>query len=393
MLIMFFIGFVWLAYIYAGYPFLLAILVPWKRVHPKVSASYIPSVSVLIAARNEEKDIGWKIAETLNWDYPAEKLEIFVGSDASDDSTDQIVEGYAAQGVRLVRMLRRGGKVRALNQLEQLARGEVLFFTDANAHIEPHTLRLMVRHFVDPKVGCVTGDSRPIEERHSPALSRGAEVYWGYETILKRLESSIGSVLVCDGAIFCQRANLFEPLSPNFANDLESPIRMGSAGYWVLHEPRALVFEQESTSPREEFNRRRRMSAQGMLAMLTLPGALCGIRGWQFISHKFLRWLSLIPALMVFGATAVLARGSFFFQLLLIVQSSFCLCALGGLAMTTWARRVPHVFAVPFYVVLGLVGALVGVAESLMGRRFDIWEIPTSSRGEAVLDPISSTKE
>ena len=163
-------------------------------------------ISVLIAARNEEKDIGWKISETLGWDYPPEKLEILVASDASDDSTDEIVRSMSDPRVTFVRMKRRGGKVRALNKLAELARGEILFFTDANAHIGPQALRLMVRHFADHRVGCVTGDSRSIKERDRPAVSTGASVYWGYESAVKRLENRIGSVLVCDGAIFCIRA-------------------------------------------------------------------------------------------------------------------------------------------------------------------------------------------
>ena len=99
-----------------------------------------------------------------------------MASDASDDSTDEIVKSMSDPRVTLVRMEKRGGKVRALNRMAQLARGEILFFTDANAHIGAQALRLMVRHFADGRVGCVTGDSRPIKERDRPAVSSGASV-------------------------------------------------------------------------------------------------------------------------------------------------------------------------------------------------------------------------
>lgn len=376
----------WLVYVYAGYPVILALVALRRRLRPVISERCEPSVSVLIAARNEEKDIGWKITETLGWDYPPEKLEILVASDASDDSTDEIVKSMGGPRVTFVRMKKRGGKVRALNRLAELARGEILFFTDANAHIGPQAVRLMVRHFADARVGCVTGDSRPIRESDNPAVSSGASVYWGYESTVKRLENRIGSVLVCDGAIFCMRAFLFHPLDPNLANDLETPMRIGASGSWITHEPAALVFERDTTSPFEEFQRRRRMCAQGMLAMMTLPGVLGGLRGWQFISHKFLRWTSLIPMLMVLASSAALAPHSLFFSSMLILQAIFYGLAALGLQRANAHRPVPTLIAIPFYVVLGVVGALVGQFDSLRGKRFDVWEISSSSRG-----PVEAT--
>ncbi len=377
----FFIGVLWLAYVYAGYPLLLVLVAVWRRARPIASAESLPSVSVLIAARNEEKDIGWKLTETLAWDYPSDKLEILVASDASEDSTDEIVRTFADPRVVLVRMERRGGKARALNRMAELARGEVLFFTDANSHIGACALRLMVRHFADPRVGCVTGNTRFIEERENAAVSVGGGTYLGYETILKRLENRIGSVLVCDGAIFCMRSALFQCLYPDLANDLELPMRVGAAGYWVLHEPEALVLERGTSSPWEEFQRLRRMCAQGTLAMFKLRNLFFGLRGWQFLSHKFLRWTSLIPMLMVLVSSAVLARNSFFFASLLALQAIFYGLAAFGLERATAGRPVARLIAVPFYVVLGVVGALVGELDSLLGKRFDVWEIPSLSRG------------
>jgi poly-beta-1,6-N-acetyl-D-glucosamine synthase len=372
----------WLIYVYVGYLAVLALVSLRRRVHPLVSERCEPSVSVLIAARNEEKDIGWKIRETLAWEYPREKMEILIASDASDDSTDEIVKSMSSPRVTLVRMDQRGGKVRALNRLAELARGEILFFTDANAHIGPQALRLMVRHFADERVGCVTGDSRSIRERDNPAISSGASAYWGYEGALKRLENRIGSVLVCDGAIFCMRALLFHRLDPNLANDLEAPMRIGG-GCWITHEPAALAFERDTTSPLEEFSRRRRMCAQGMLAMMTMPGVLGGLRGWQFFSHKFLRWTSLIPMLMVLVSSAVLARNSFFFASMLALQAIFYGLAALGLTRALTDRPVDRLIAVPLYVVIGVAAALVGVVDSLRGKRFDVWEIPSLSRGSA----------
>src|SRR5690349_8634755 len=115
MVLVFLIGAMWLAYVYVGYLVILAVVSRWVRVHPKSSSTYMPSVSVLIAAHNEEKDIGWKIVETLALDYPVAKLDILIASDASGDATDEIVRRFAGPRVTLIRMEPRGGKARALN--------------------------------------------------------------------------------------------------------------------------------------------------------------------------------------------------------------------------------------------------------------------------------------
>jgi cellulose synthase/poly-beta-1,6-N-acetylglucosamine synthase-like glycosyltransferase len=392
MTVIFMLGVLWIAYVYAGYPLLLALVALRKRVRPLIAGRLQPSVSVLIAAHNEAQDIGWKVTETLAWDYPADQLEILVASDASDDATDEIVRSCGDPRVTLIRMERRGGKNRALNRLAELARGEILFFTDANAHIGPPALQLMIRHFADPRVGCVTGDSSAIDDHE--AIAGGAGAYWSYESTLKRLENRIGSVLVCDGAIFCMRAALYHRLSPDLANDLELPMRIGAAGQWVIHEPAAIAFERDTAAPRQEFQRRRRMCAQGMRAMLELRGVFSGLRGWQFVSHKLLRWLSLVPMLMMLGASAVLARNSLGFAAALAIQGVFYGLAAAGLARAIAGRPAASPLAVPFYVVLGVVGALVGVGETLLGRRFDVWEIPTLSRGpSSVTFPGAPTGE
>jgi cellulose synthase/poly-beta-1,6-N-acetylglucosamine synthase-like glycosyltransferase len=372
----------WLTYVYIGYPLalkLLAAVGPVRRA--AVREDFLPSVSVLIAARNEEKDIGWKVAETLAYDYPEERLDVLVASDASGDRTDEILRSLDNPRLTFVRMDKRGGKGVALNRLAQLAKGDLLFFTDANAHIPAHCLRRMVRHFADPRVGCVTGTTTSAGPPSDLAIGSGNKVYLGYESRIDELESRLGSVLVCDGAIHLIRRSLFEPVSPELANDLEVPMRIGHAGYWVLYEPEAQVIENDTPSPGEEFKRRRRVSAQGILGMWKLRSTLRGLRGWQFISHKFLRWLTLVPLVLLLISTAALARNRIFLALL-ILQGIFYLLALAGLILTLLGRKVSRSGSVPFYVVLGVAGALVGVAEACLGRRFAVWDIAALSRGE-----------
>jgi cellulose synthase/poly-beta-1,6-N-acetylglucosamine synthase-like glycosyltransferase len=392
-LAIFLTGVFWLAYVYAGYPVILAIIALFRRARPKHQAYYAPAVSVLISARDEEKDIGWKVRETLDWDYPG-KLEVLVASDASTDRTDEVLAEIRDPRLKWIRIEKRGGKGKALNELARMASGEIFFFTDANAHVEPQSLEKMVRHFSDPQVGCVTGDSWPISDRDRQVMDGGAGVYWGVESLVKNLESSIGSVLVCDGAIFCVRRSLYVPVDPELANDLESPMHVGDAGYWLLHEPGARVFEHETSSPKEEFGRRRRIAAQGALGMWRLRHTMHGLRGWQFFSHKFLRWLTPVPlALILIGSLGL--AGNRLFDLLIAAQVIFYAAAAAGSFYSRSGLPMNRLLAVPFYVLLCSLGTVAGFIDACRGRRFNVWEIPAMSRGRAeaaVVASVSSEK-
>jgi len=380
MFIIFTVGVVWLLYVYFGYPALLAILGKLYAIRPSRSTDILPHVSVLLSARNEKEDIGWKLAETLAWDYPAEKLEILVASDASDDGTDEIIRGFDNRGVKPFRMETRVGKNAALNLMEPYASGEILFFTDANANIAPGILRSMVQHFADSRVGCVTGSTCPATDDHNARIGHGAGVYERYETLIFKLESKIGSVLVCDGAIFAIRRELFQPLLPELSDDLELAIRISAAGYWTVFESQAMVLERDTSSAREEFRRRRRMGATGVLGMWKLRRELWGFRGFQFVSHKFLRWLTLVPMLMILMSTAFMFRQPLM-AALLVAQVAFYASALVALSLAILGRRVRRLFAVPFYILLGAAGTLMGMFEPLFGKRYHIWEIAPLSRG------------
>jgi len=374
------VGILWIGYVFAGYPLLLAALARLRRIRPIVRDDDFPTVSVLISARNEERDIEWKVRETLAWDYPPDRLNVWVASDASDDRTDEVLKGIHDSRFHFVRMERRGGKNRALNRLAQLAEGDLFFFSDANSHVNAACLRRMVRHFADQRVGCVTGNSNTRATENEP--DSGIAVYWGHEMLIRSLENEFGSVLVCDGAIFCLRRVLYVPCIPELANDLELPLRIGGAGYWLLHEPRAQVQEKETSSPWEELSRRRRICAQGALGMWKLRGTLRGVRAWQFFSHKFLRWLLAIPLTLVLGSCLLLA-GHNYVALILGMQVVFWGLALVGLTAARGGKAVPKVLSPLVYLLISTVGALLGVIDACAGRRFDVWESPSLTRGHA----------
>jgi cellulose synthase/poly-beta-1,6-N-acetylglucosamine synthase-like glycosyltransferase len=382
MIVLFWVGVVWIAYVYVGYPLILWLLGLVRTVGPEIRADHRPSVSVLIAAWNEERDIAWKLTETLNWDYPADRFEVLVASDGSEDRTDEIVRGMTDARLTFVRMEQRGGKSAALNRLAQLARGEILFFTDANSHIEPGALRRIARHFADSRVGCVTGEMHYRDEREESAVSEGTRVYWGYEALIKQMESRIGSVLVCVGSVFAIRTALFEPLHPEVANDLELPLRIGRTGRWLRYEPTVRSVERPAQTGREEFSRQRRIVAQGALALWRLRAQLTPLRAWQFISRKVLRWLTAVPLVLLLVSTAALAPRSPF-GLLLVPQVAFWALALVGYILARAGVRPGRLFSLPFYVVLVAFAGVMGVIDACAGRRFRVWDTAALSRGSA----------
>jgi cellulose synthase/poly-beta-1,6-N-acetylglucosamine synthase-like glycosyltransferase len=378
------IGISWIGYVYVGYPIAVWLIGLLSSFHANSSEDFLPTISVLISARNEEKDIGRKISETLGWNYPNDRLEVVIASDASDDKTDEIVRSVKDPRIKFLRLEERVGKNEALNRLAQIATGEFFFFTDANSHIPEVCARKMIRNFADPRVGCVTGADRIIREEQKSAIGIGENSYWTYETNLQRLESRLGSVLICFGAIFCIRKSLFSKLQTDLANDLELPIRIGGAGHAILYETEAWAAEKPTRSPNEEFARRRRICAQGLLGFWRLRECLHGLRAWQFLSRKFLRWTVSIPLLMLLFSSASLASNPLF-RSILIAQILFYAAACIGWIFSLFGRMENSAFALPFYFVLVNVAALVGLIDACAGRRYNVWEVASMTRGTETL--------
>jgi len=383
---LFWLGVVWLGYVYVGYPALLWFIGLFRPFHADASDSYLPKVSVLISARNEQKDIGWKITETLAWNYPRELLEVLVASDASEDGTDEILAKVSDPRFRALRLEERKGKNEALNRLNELAQGELLFFTDANSHIESACLRKMVRHFADPRVGCVTGIEHTLREKDDSGVAAGTRASLGYEAQVNALESRIGSVLVADGSIFCMRRSLFSTLQQDLANDFELPAHIGEAGRAILFDPLVVSFEKSTSSPTEEFNRKRRICGQGILGFWRLRNCFSGFRAWQLVSRKFLRWFGAVPlALILFSNLWLVSHA--FYALVLASQVIFYSLALVGWSLAT-RRRSTGAATFPFFFVLVNIAALVGVIQALSGKRFGVWESAAHSRGSRVEIPL-----
>ena len=214
-------------YVYVGYPLLLKLVHLLAGRTPAHEPTREPTLTLVISAFNEEASIREKLDNTLQLDYPSERLQVLVVSDASDDRTDDIVREYEGRGVGLVRMTERGGKTVGLNAALREASGEVVVFSDANAMYRRDALRRLAAPFADPAVGAVVGESTYHDSETASEASES--LYWKYETAIKRLESETGSVVGGDGAIYAIRRSLYVPMRADALSDFVNPLQIVKA--------------------------------------------------------------------------------------------------------------------------------------------------------------------
>ncbi len=332
----------------------------------------LPNVSVLVAAYNEQECIGHRIENLLAQDYPADKLEVLIGSDASSDETDAIVQRYAARGVKLSRA-ERCGKAGVLSRLVALAKGDVLVMTDANTEFERDAIRRLVQPLRDEHVGLVCGRLR----LHSPAGAPVAEgAYWKLESLLKLYESRRGCVMGANGGIYAVRKQLFPPLpAGTVVDDFVAALRVLESGYKVCYEPEAVGHEEAAPDHSGEYRRRVRIAAGCFRALSYHRDLLSprhGFTAFALWSHKVLRWFVPHAMLVALLANLFLARGSTFFSVTLLAQCvAYALAALSLLGMTP--RHVRAVADAAAHFVEMNAALLVGFFNYSRGAQGQTW--------------------
>jgi cellulose synthase/poly-beta-1,6-N-acetylglucosamine synthase-like glycosyltransferase len=315
-----------------------------------------PTVTLIVAAHDEESVIERRIENLLALDYPPDRLTVVVASDASSDRTDELVEAAAARDGR-VRLLRcpRGGKVAAQNRAVAASDSEILAFTDANAQWRPDALRLLVRSFADPDVGYVCGG-------HFYEAADGTNregTYWRFESWLRRNESALGSITGGIGPIYAVRRSDYVEVDPRFGHDLALPYVMVQRGRRAVFEPDAVAWEKPSRNLGDEYRRKVRMFEHCWL--IVLRGRM--LRGLgptyllEIVSHRHLRYASGLLHLILLGSSIALVGDGLVYDIALGVQLLVLLAAgLGvGIAryyvLVTWATVVSLVrylrFGVP----------------------------------------------
>ncbi len=371
-----------LVYNYFLYPLILFLVKKVKTApSPAQDPEPWPPVTLIISAFNEEQVIGQKIENALRLDYPPDKLEILVVSDASTDGTDAIVRDWEKRDsrVHLLRMPERRGKTAGLNQAVQRATGEILVFSDANAIYNPAAIKELVRWFQQPEVGYVVGKAVYLEEGANPAGSSEG-IYWKYELWLKELESNFHSVVGGDGAIYAIRKELFDPLKEDDINDFVNPLQIIAKGYRGVFNPRAVCYEYAADQFEKEYQRKRRIVNRSWRAFKRYRHLFSWGRHGKFLfllySHKVIRWFNWVFFAAIYLSTIAinLLTDSLFFRVVLGLEALFLLLAFVGYQLDKKGKSIPSIFYLPYYYLLINLAALGAFIDDLRGKKYVKWE-------------------
>jgi poly-beta-1,6-N-acetyl-D-glucosamine synthase len=377
---LFFIAVFIVFYNYAGYALLLFIINKIRKPRVEKDVDFFPSVSFIVAAYNEEDCIEKKIINSLEQDYPADKIEYIFITDGSSDNTNNIIRKYPS--VVLLSAEERRGKTAALNRVVKLASNDILIFSDANTFLNGDATRRIASHYFDKTVGGVAGEKKVIAAgKQANEVGAGEGLYWKYESALKKLDSDFYSVVGAAGELFSLRRELYEPVSEAvILDDFIISMQVALKGYRIVYEPRAYAIELPSFSMGDEQKRKIRIAAGGFQAMVMLSSLF---KFWKhpklsflYISHRVLRWtLSPISLVLAFIANAVLyfndANGFFAF-------SFFLQILFYGMAVL--ARILPgnlpgfQIFKLAWYFVFMNLSVVLGFFRFLRGRQPAAWE-------------------
>ena len=364
-----------LFYTYAGYPLLLALVSALKPRSVR-RGQCEPTVSIIITAYNEERDLAAKLENTLALYYPRELLEIIVASDCSTDRTDEIARGFGGRGVKLHRQSERLGKTAAQNAAVALTEGEIILFSDATSLYQPDAVRAIMPSFADTSVGCVAGRLEYVDDSGSP-VGRGARSYWSYETFLKRHESRVGSLIGASGCLYAVRASAYVPLYHEACSDFIIATKMVEQGLRVVYEPKAVCTEETNRQTDKELKMRVRIIAQTFTDLWRHRSMLNPIRsgfyGIQLLSHKVMRYLVPFFLMGLFVSSAVLATSSLFYRLMFAAQLAAYACpALAWLLDRVGIRS--RLLALPQYFMLANLASLIACYQFVRGERYARWE-------------------
>ena len=374
-------------YVYVGYPIIVTFLARLYA-RPVKKQAITPTVTLLIAAYNEEIVIEGKIHNSLALDYPKDLFQILIAADGSDDHTVEIVQKYADSGIELSFAPERRGKMAAITRALQLARGDIVVFSDANNHYQADTIKYLVRSFADATVGAVSG-AKHIKE-NGKLLGSSEGLYWKYESFLKKQETHLGSCIGVTGEVLAIRRELFvEPSTQVINDDFYILMQVLRQGYRLIYEPMALSYEEASATAADEITRRARIIA-GRYQAISMAAKSFHLANplvvWQIISHKFLR--PIVPVMMVLAfisnlvaiiwpPAAMNLRGLWlsapFNKYFFILQCLFYLMALLGnfIQKEDWIGKTLYL---PSFIVNSNFAALIGLFRYVAKKQQVTWK-------------------
>lgn len=380
-------------YTYLGYGIVLYLLVKLKELFVKpvrrtlpAADQDLPEVTLFITAFNEADIVDEKMENSLELDYPEEKLHIVWVTDGSDDDTNERLRTRWKEKATVFFQPERQGKTAAMNRGMKLVDTPIVVFTDANTMVNRRAIREIVLAFEDPRVGCVAGEKRIAVQEKDHAASGGEGIYWKYESTLKALDARLYSAVGAAGELFAVRRKLFAEMERDtLLDDFVLSLRIAMQGYLIAYCTEAYAIESSSADMREEEKRKVRIAAGGLQSIWRLRPLLnpfrYGILSFQYVSHRVLRW-SVTPFLLFLllplnvllllmkahaGASCTL------YGVLLALQILFYILGLWGYYLSTKQIKNKLLF-IPYYFLFMNVNVLKGIGYLKKKRGTGVWE-------------------
>ena len=354
-------------YTYLGYGILLYFIIrlkrffkgkPLKTVLP--SDEELPTMTLMICAYNEEDVVAEKMANTLALNYPRDKFRIMWVTDGSNDRTNELLKAYPE--VDIVFSPERRGKTAALKHGLRELKTRYVAFTDANTMINPNALREIARLFMDPTVGCVSGEKRVAARKEGEMAAEGEGLYWRYESTLKKWDSELYSAMGAAGELYAVDPTLVREVPDEaLLDDFMMSMFIVQAGRRIAYTPDAYALEYGSANIFEESKRKRRIAAGGLQSIWWLRSMLNPLHqplvAFQYISHRVLRW-SVTPValviLLIVNALLVALHAGTFFTVTLILQLLFYLMAFAGWWLDRRGHKNKLLYTVYYFVFMNI---------------------------------------
>ncbi|MDP9203503.1 MAG: glycosyltransferase [Gemmatimonadota bacterium] len=364
-------------YTYLAYPLILWVMARFNKTDVPKTAAELPTVSVVIPAYNEERQIAGAIDALLAQNYPRELLQVLILSDASTDRTDEIVADYAPQGVELLRMEERSGKTKAENLAAARLRGEIIVNSDSSIRLDPTSIRELVGHMADPSVGVASGRDISVSERQKTGNVTEAG-YVNYEMWVRTLETATGGIVGASGSCYAIRAELHRiPIREDLSRDFSAALTAREHGFRAVSVDSAICFVPRTSSLQREYRRKVRTMSRGMDTLYSYRHLLDPVRyttfAWKLFSHKVCRWLLPLSVLPAIVGLAILAPTYTWARIVLLVGA-----IIGGLAVAGayWPenRSIPRLVSLAAFGTAANVAVLKALWSLVAGHHDHVWE-------------------
>ncbi|MGF2167084.1 glycosyltransferase [Enterococcus casseliflavus] len=384
MIIIFYLSLFLIAYTMVGYPILLELL--YKIVRKKninSSYDYVPFVSIIVPAHNEEVVIEKKILNLLNSDYDKSKFEIIIASDHSTDNTNSIVSKYAEkypENVKLINVIKRKGKTNAQDEAVEVAKGEILICTDANSFFSDNAIKELVSFFNDEKIGYVAGRLVYTNEESSQT-SKAENSYWNFDMRMRKIESDLSSITAGNGSIYAIRKEKYFNIPLVYSHDSIFPPRYVINDLRAVYNENALAYEKAGETTEDEFKRKKRMARTilsiNFVDIQKYNFFKFGLFSLFYFSHRFLRNNLYLLHIFVFFSNIFLiffTNHSAFYATIQFFQ----IVAFISPVLPILSRN--KYFKLLSYYIMTIYAQMIGAFNELTGRSKPFWEKAETTR-------------